>query len=59
MTCGDPADPTIHHRSQHRGAAFAEGAPGMLLALEWATTKHLAPLTHFTNQAHQPRICCL
>ncbi len=41
MTCGDPADPTIFHRSQLRGDAltssFAEEATAMQLALEWAT----------------------
>ncbi len=44
VTCGDPADPTILHRSQLRDAAFtssfAEEATDMQLALEWATANH-------------------
>ncbi len=41
VTCSDPADPIILHRSHHRGAtftsSFAEEAAAMQLALEWAT----------------------
>ncbi len=44
MTCGDPADPTILHRSHLRGAtfpsSFSEEVAAMRLALEWATTNH-------------------
>ncbi len=44
VTCGDPADPTILHRSHLRGAAFtssfAKEAGSMQLALEWATANH-------------------
>ncbi len=45
VTCSDPADPTILHRSHLRGAAFtssfADEAAAMQLALEWATANHL------------------
>ncbi len=44
VTCGDPADPTIFHRSHLRGAAFtssfAEEAAAMQLALDWDTANH-------------------
>ncbi len=44
VTRGDPADPTILHQSNLRGAAFtssfAEEAVALQLALEWATTNH-------------------
>ncbi len=44
VTCADPVDPTILHRSHLRGAtytsSFAEGAAAMQLALEWATDNH-------------------
>ncbi len=44
MTCGDPADSTIVHRSRLRGAAFissfAQEAAAMQLAFEWATPNH-------------------
>ncbi len=44
VTRGDPADPTILHQNRLHGAAFtssyAEEAPVMQLALEWATTNH-------------------
>ncbi len=44
MTCAEPADPFILHRSHLRGAAFissfAEEAAAMQLALEWTTTNH-------------------
>ncbi len=52
VTCGNPADPTIHHRSHIYGTAFtssfAEEAAAMQLALEWTTTKH---------PDHLPTIC--
>ncbi len=44
VTCGDPVDPNIVHRSHLRGAAFtspfAEEAAAIQLALEWATANH-------------------
>ncbi len=44
MTCDDPADSTILHRSHLRGSAFtssfAEEVAAMQLALEWATANH-------------------
>ncbi len=44
VTCANPADPAILHRSHFRGAAFtssfAEEAVTMQLTLEWATANH-------------------
>ncbi len=49
VTRGDPANPTILHRSDLRGAvftsSFAEEVAAMQLALEWATANHHQP-TH-------------
>ncbi len=42
VTCGDPADPTILHRSHLRSftSSYADEAAAMKLALEWATANH-------------------
>ncbi len=44
VTCGDPADRTIRHRSHICGAAFtssfAEEAAEMQFVIEWATASH-------------------
>ncbi len=45
VACGDPAEPTVLHRSHLRGAAFswsfAEEAAAIQLVLEWTTASHL------------------
>ncbi len=54
VTFGEPADPTVLHRSHLRGAAFtlsfAEEATAMHVSLEWATANHpVNSLTIYTD----------